>query len=195
MPPSAKAEPPVLAFPDTAAWEAWLAAQPSDSPGVWLKLAKKTARAPSVTKAEAIDAALCRGWIDGQLAPFDADWWLIRFTPRKPRSAWSEINRARALELMAAGRMTPAGQAAIDAAQADGRWEAAYAPQSRAEVPPDLQAALEAEPAAAAFFATLSGANRYAILHRIGQAKRPETRARRVAEFTAMLAEGRTVHG
>jgi uncharacterized protein YdeI (YjbR/CyaY-like superfamily) len=191
----ASPQPPVLSFPDAAAWDAWVEAQPPGSPGVWLKLAKKAAGVPSVSKAEAIDVALCRGWIDGQLAPFDDHWWLIRFTPRRPRSKWSEVNRTRALELIAARRMTPAGQAEIDRARADGRWDAAYAPQSRMEVPPDLQAALEAEPRAAAFFATLKGANRYAVLYRIADAKRPETRARRIRDFVAMLAEGRTIHG
>ena len=118
-------------------------------------------------KAEAIDAALCHGWIDGQLNPYDADWWLIRFTPRKPRSKWSQNNRERAEQLIAAGRMAPRGLAEVEAAKADGRWEAAYASASKAEVPPDLRAALDANPAAAAFFATLTGNNRYAILYRI----------------------------
>jgi uncharacterized protein YdeI (YjbR/CyaY-like superfamily) len=193
--PAAKPELPVLSFLDANAWESWLAEQPPGSPGVWLKLAKKDAPEPSVTKAEAIDGALCHGWIDGQLKPFDAHWWLIRFTPRKPRSKWSEVNRRRAIELMAADRMAPAGRAQVEAARADGRWDAAYLPQSRMEVPADLQAALDAEPRAGAFFATLTGANRYAVLYRIDDAKRPETRARRIAQFTAMLAEGRTLHG
>lgn len=185
---------PILAFADAAAWEAWLAGQPRDSKGVWLKLAKVGAGAASVSKAEAIDGALCHGWIDGQLNPLDEDWWLIRFTPRKPRSQWSERNRTRAIGLMAAGRIAPAGQAEIDAARSDGRWDAAYAPQGSAALPDDLAAALDAEPGARAFFETLGGANRYAILYRVHQAKKPETRAARIARFVAMCARGETLH-
>ncbi len=185
---------PILAFPDAAQFEAWIAAQPADSPGLWLRLAKKGSGVASVGKSEAIDAALCHGWIDGQLDRYDESSWLIRFTPRKARSKWSEVNRKRALELIEAGRMRAAGLAEIERAKADGRWDAAYAPQSRAQVPPDLQAALDANPAAAAFFATLKGANRYAILYRVGDAKRPETRARRIEQFVAILARGETLH-
>jgi len=185
---------PILAFADAAAWEAWLAGQPRDSKGVWLKLAKAGAGAASVSKAEAIDGALCHGWIDGQLNPLDEDWWLIRFTPRKPRSQWSERNRTRAIGLMAAGRIAAAGQAEIDAARSDGRWDAAYAPQGSAVLPDDLAAALDAEPGARAFFETLGGANRYAILYRVHQAKKPETRAARIARFVAMCARGETLH-
>jgi uncharacterized protein YdeI (YjbR/CyaY-like superfamily) len=185
---------PIRAFADLAAWEAWLADQPRSSPGVWLKLAKASAGVASVTKAEAIDGALCHGWIDGQLNPYDDDWWLIRFTPRKPRGKWSEKNRKRATELMAEGRIARAGRAEIDAAKADGRWEAAYAPQGSATVPDDLAAALDAAPTARAFFDTLTGANRYAILYRVHEAKKPETRAARIAKFVAMCARGETVH-
>lgn len=186
---------PIIGFADAAALDHWLAAQPAESAGLWLKLAKKGSGVASVSKAEAIDAALCHGWIDGQLDPYDAAHWLIRFTPRKPRSKWSRINRTRALELVAEGRVRPAGLAQIDAAKADGRWDAAYAPASTAEVPDDLAAALDANPTAAAFFATLTGANRYAILYRIGAVKRAETRARKIADFVAMLARGETLHG
>lgn len=185
---------PILAFPDAAAWEAWLAEQPRGSAGVWLKLAKAGNPAPSVSKPEAIDGALCHGWIDGQLQPYDERWWLVRFTPRKPRSTWSEKNRSRAEELVVAGRIAPAGLAEIDAAWADGRWAAAYPPASTASEPADLAAALDAEPAARAFFDTLTGANRYAILYRIGDAKRPATRAARIAKFVAMCAAGETLH-
>jgi len=185
---------PIRAFADAAAWEAWLAAEPRGSAGVWLKLARQSAGAASVSKAEAIDAALCHGWIDGQLNPFDEAWWLIRFTPRKPRSKWSAKNRRRAEELIAAGRVAPAGLAEIEAAKADGRWQAAYTSQGEATVPDDLAAALDAEPAARAFFDTLTGANRYAILYRIHDAKRPETRAARIAKFVGMCARGETVH-
>ena len=185
---------PIRAFADAAAWEAWLAAQPRDVPGVWLKLAKKSAGAASVSKAEAIDGALCHGWIDGQLNPYDEHWWLIRFTPRKPRSIWSETNRSRAGELIAAGRVAAAGQAEIDAAKADGRWGGAYAPQSTIAMPDDLATALAAEPGARAFFDSLESSNRYAILYRVHEAKKPETRAARIAKFTGMCARGERVH-
>jgi uncharacterized protein YdeI (YjbR/CyaY-like superfamily) len=186
---------PILAFPDAAAFETWLDVQPETSAGLWLKLAKSGSGIASVSKSEAIDAALCHGWIDGQLDKYDEAYWLIRFTPRKARSKWSQVNRARAAELMAAGRIHPRGLAQIEAAKADGRWDAAYAPASKAEVPPDLQAALDHNPKASAFFATLTGANRYAILYRIGAVKRSETRARKIASFIAMLERHETVHG
>ena len=185
---------PVLAFADAAAWEAWLAAQPPGSKGVWLKLAKKGSGIASVSKAQAIDAALCHGWIDGQLQPYDDRAWLVRFTPRKPRSKWSEVNRKRAQELIAEGRMSPAGLAEIEAARSDGRWSQAYAPQRTAEVPADLQSALDAAPAARKLFGELDGANRYAILYRIHDAKKPETRAARIARFVDMLNRGETIH-
>jgi uncharacterized protein YdeI (YjbR/CyaY-like superfamily) len=185
---------PICSFADAAAWAAWLAAEPRNSAGVWLKLAKRSASVASVSKEEAIDAALCHGWIDGQLNPLDEDCWLIRFTPRKPRSKWSANNRKRIEELAVAGRVAPAGLAEIEAARADGRWDAAYASQGKAEVPDDLAAALDAEPAARAFFDKLTGANRYAILYRIHDAKKPETRAARIAKFVAMCARGETLH-
>lgn len=185
---------PVLAFADAGEFDAWLAAQPTGAPGVWLKFAKGGSGMETLSKAEAIDTALCHGWIDGQLQPFDDAWWLTRFTPRKRASKWSEKNRTRAKQLIAEGRMRPAGAAEVAAAQADGRWEKAYAPASTALVPADLQAALDADPAAAAFFATLTGANRYAILYRIGAVQKPETRARKIAEYVAMLARGETLH-
>jgi uncharacterized protein YdeI (YjbR/CyaY-like superfamily) len=186
---------PILGFRDAAAFDAWLDAQPADSPGLWLKLSKQGSGVVSLSRAEAIDAALCHGWIDGQLDPYDSACWLIRFTPRKRASKWSEKNRTRAIELIAAKRMRPAGLAQVDAAKADGRWEVAYASARTAEVPPDLQAALDSNPKAAAFFATLKGANRYAILYRIGAVKKAETRARKIADFVAMLERGETVHG
>ena len=192
--PEMRAGLPILPFVDAAAFEAWLAAAPADSPGLWLKLAKDGAGCASLSKAEAIDAALCHGWIDGQLHPYDECWWLTRFTPRKRQSKWSQKNRERAEQLMAEGRISAAGRAAIDAAKADGRWDAAYASASRIEVPEDLRAALDANPEAAAFFATLTGANRYAVLYRIGAVKKPETRARKIADFVAMLARHETLH-
>lgn len=186
---------PVLAFADRDGFERWLAAQPEDAAGAWLKLPKKSAGVSGLTKAEAIDAALCHGWIDGQLDKYDERYWLIRFTPRTPRSKWSQVNKRRAAELLAEGRMRPSGVAQIEAAKSDGRWDAAYAPASSAQVPADLQAALDANPQAAKFFAALKGANRYAILYRIGSVKRPETRARKIAEYVAMLKRGETIHG
>jgi uncharacterized protein YdeI (YjbR/CyaY-like superfamily) len=186
---------PIMAFPDASALERWLEAEHANAKGFWLKLAKAGSGRVSVTKTEAIDAALCHGWIDGQLDKYDDAHWLIRFTPRKARSKWSRLNRTRSTELIEAGRMRPAGLAQVEAAKADGRWEAAYAPASTAEVPADLQAALDQNPDAAAFFETLSGANRYAILYRIGAVKKPETRARKIADFVAMLERHETVHG
>jgi uncharacterized protein YdeI (YjbR/CyaY-like superfamily) len=186
---------PIMAFEDLAALLRWLEEQPASSPGLWIKFAKAGSGIPGVSKSEAIDAALCHGWIDGQLDKYDDKHWLIRFTPRKARSKWSQVNRARAIELIDAGRMRASGLAQIDAAKADGRWDAAYAPASKAEVPPDLQAALDQDPEAAAFFATLTAANRYAILYRIGTVKKPETRARKIADFIGMLKRRETVHG
>ncbi len=186
---------PILAFADPARLGAWLEAQPAGGAGFWLKLAKKGSGMASVSKAEAVGLALCHGWIDGQLDKYDAESWLIRFTPRRPRSKWSKVNAERAEALIADGRMRRAGIAEVEAAKADGRWVAAYAPQSRAEVPEDLQAALDACPKAKAFFGTVKGANRYAVLYRIGAVKKPETRARKIAVFVAMLERGETVHG
>jgi uncharacterized protein YdeI (YjbR/CyaY-like superfamily) len=190
-----RADLPILAFADARGFAAWLEAQGPLAPGLWLKLAKKGAPQRTLAKSEATDIALCHGWIDGQLDAFDDHYWLIRFTPRKPRSKWSELNRKRAAQLLEEGRMRPAGLAQIENAKADGRWDVAYAPASRAEPPPDLAAALEANPKAAAFFTTLTGANRYAILYRIGAVKTPEARARKIAQFVAMLERGETLHG
>uniref|UniRef100_B0T607 Bacteriocin-protection protein n=1 Tax=Caulobacter sp. (strain K31) TaxID=366602 RepID=B0T607_CAUSK len=185
---------PILGFASSADWEAWLAAQPADSPGLWLKLAKSGSGVSSVSKPEAIEGALIHGWIDGQLETYDDRFWLTRFTPRKARSKWSANNRATALALIAAGRMAPAGQAQVDAAQADGRWDAAYAPQSRAEVPDDLAAALDASPAAKALFDRLDAANRYAVLYRVHDARTDKTRAARIDKFVTMLARGETIY-
>ena len=184
---------PILAFPDASSFEAWLAAERRTSKGVWLKLAKKGVA--GIAKPDAIDAALCHGWIDGQQDRYDDTHWPTRFTPRKRTSRWSEINRTRALELIAAGRMQAAGLAEIDAAKADGRWDATYAPASAAQVPPDLQAALVTSPDASQFFTTLKGANRYAVLYRIAAVKRPETRAGKIAQFVQMLERRETVYG
>jgi uncharacterized protein YdeI (YjbR/CyaY-like superfamily) len=185
---------PIVAFDDAAAWEAWLADQPRDHAGVWVRLAKAGNAASRLTKTQSVDGALIHGWIDGQLNPYDDAWWLTRFTPRKARSRWSEKNRARAIELIAQGRMSPAGQAEIDAAKADGRWDAAYAPQSTATVPDDLATALDADPAARAVFDALDSANRYAILYRVQDANTSKTRAARIAKYVAMCAAGETLH-
>lgn len=186
---------PVLAFAQPRAWAAWLASHHADTAGVWLRLAKKDSGIPSVTYAQALEVALAWGWIDGQKQAHDATAWLQRFTPRGPRSIWSKINRDKALALIAAGEMKPAGLAEVERAKRDGRWEAAYASQSRSTVPEDLAAALEASPRAAAFFGTLDSANRYAILFRLHTAKKPETRARRLALFLGMLERGEKIHG
>ncbi|HEX4807050.1 MAG TPA: YdeI/OmpD-associated family protein [Conexibacter sp.] len=188
------AELPILPFASAAAWAAWLEAEHARAAGVWLQLAKKDSGIATVTYAEALDVALCFGWIDGQVRRFDAAFYLQRFTPRKRGSRWSKINVGHAERLIAAGRMRPAGLAQVEAARADGRWQDAYHGQRSAAVPPDLQAALDANPAAAAFFATLRGANRYAILYRVQDAKRPQTRARRIERFVTMLARGETLH-
>jgi len=185
---------PVLDFIDAEAWETWLATHGGNVAGVWLKIAKAGNAASSLTKAQAIDGALCHGWIDGQIDKYDEAWFLTRFTPRKRTSKWSENNRKRAEQLAADGRVAPAGLAEIEAAKADGRWDTAYAPASTAAEPEDLTAALDAAPVARAFFDTLTGANRYAILYRVQTAKKPETRATRIAKFVEMCARGETVH-
>ena len=185
---------PVLAFATASEWEAWLAAQPPKSPGLWLKLAKQGSGVPSLSKKEAIDGALCHGWIDGQLQKFDDRQWLIRFTPRSAKSRWSDINRVRAEELIADGRMSAAGFEQVSRAKADGRWAAAYAPQGRAVVPDDLQAALDRDPAAKAFFSRLDSANRYAVLHRLGTIAKPSARAARLEKYVQMLARGESIH-
>ena len=181
---------PVIPFESQAAWEAWLAEHHATANGVWVKIAKKASGIPTVTHAEALEAALCYGWIDGQRNRFDDRWFIQRFTPRRSRSKWSKINRAHAEQLISQGRMQPAGLREVERARADGRWDAAYDAPSVATVPDDLQRALDESPAAAAFFATLDGRNRFAILYQVQDAKRPETRARRIEKFVAMLGEG-----
>ena len=185
---------PVMTFESTDAWDAWLAAHHADSPGLWLKIAKKGAAGRTVSYSDALDVALCHGWIDGQKGRHDDEYWLQRFTPRKPGSNWSKINTERAAALIASGRMRPAGLREVERAQADGRWEQAYESQSRVTVPEDLARALAANERARAFFATLDSANRYAILYRIGTAKKPETRAKRIDTFVAMLSEHKKIH-
>ena len=185
---------PVVGFESTDAWDAWLAGHHADSPGLWLKIAKKGSAGRSISYYDALDVALCHGWIDGQKGRHDDDYWLQRFTPRKPGGKWSKINTERAEALIASGRMRPAGLREVERARADGRWEQAYESQSRVTVPEDLARALAANERAGAFFATLDSANRYAILYRIGTAKRPETRAKRIDTFVAMLSEHKKIH-
>jgi len=177
-----------------AAWETWLEAHHADERGVWLKFAKKGTGVTTVDYGQALDVALCFGWIDGQVQRFDETYYLQRFTPRTKRSRWSKINREHVARLEKEKRMRPAGLAAVEAAKADGRWDAAYDSASTATVPDDLQAELDANPKAAEFFATLSSANRYAILYQIQDAKRPETRARRIAKYVGMCERGEKVH-
>lgn len=185
---------PVLPFASQKDWEKWLAEHHQTSKGLWLKIAKKDAGVDTVTYAEALDGALCYGWIDGQKGALDDRFWLQKFTQRGPRSKWSKINRDKAEALIEAGRMKPAGLAAIEQARSDGRWEQAYDSQSKASVPEDFQKELDRNPEAAAFFATLDSANRYAVLYRIHEAKKPETRARRIEKFIGMLNRGEKVH-
>jgi uncharacterized protein YdeI (YjbR/CyaY-like superfamily) len=185
---------PVLVFASLSDWEQWLAGPGAASGGIWLKFAKAGAHNPTLSKKEAIEGALCHGWIDGQLAKFDEHYFLTRFTPRRATSKWSEVNRDTAERLIAEGRMTSAGLAEVERAKADGRWQAAYAPASRAEPPPDLIAALAKNAKARGMFDALDGANRYAIIWRVGDAKRPETRAKRINDYVAMLARGETIH-
>jgi uncharacterized protein YdeI (YjbR/CyaY-like superfamily) len=189
---SAVTEEPILFFASREGWRAWLEHHHGDDAGVWLKIAKKGRGIDSVSHLEALDVALCFGWIDAVRHAHDDDYFLQRFTPRRPRSKWSQRNRDKAEALIAAGEMHPAGLAEVERAKADGRWDAAYEPQSRATVPDDLQAALDANPAAAETFAGLNRQNRYAILFRLRDAKRPETRARRLERFVAMLEAGET---
>jgi len=181
-------------FADPAAFEAWLEEHHGSSDGLWIKFAKKASGIPSVTYKQVLAVALAYGWIDGQVKRIDDDWYRQRWTPRRARSVWSKINRAAAEAMIERGEMKPAGLAEVERAKADGRWERAYDSPKTATVPDDLRAALDAEPAAARLFDELDGNNRYAILHRIQDAKRPETRARRIARFVAMLARGETLH-
>jgi uncharacterized protein YdeI (YjbR/CyaY-like superfamily) len=189
-----KPELPTIEFPEPSAWERWLEEHHDSSPGVWVKIARKGAPAATVDYPQALEQAIRYGWIDGQKRGYDEHYWLQRFTPRGPRSKWSQVNRDKALELIAQNRMKPAGLAQFDAAGRDGRLDEAYEPQSRATVPDDFRQALDQNPAAAEFFATLKGANRYAFLYRLHHVKKPEARARRIAAYIEMLRDGRTFH-
>lgn len=185
---------PIIAFESEAAWEKWLEENHAISPGLWLKIAKKHAGHASVYYPEALNVALCFGWIDGQKGKFDEQFYLQKFTPRRPKSIWSRINCEKVTALIAQGKMREAGLREIERAKADGRWEAAYESQSKIGIPEDFQAALNENPEAKAFFATLNSANRYAILFRITTAKKAETRQKNIEKFIAMLNKGEKLH-
>ena len=188
-----KAEQPVLFFATPAELDAWMDEHAEESDGIWLKFAKKASGIKSVVYAEAVEIALCHGWIDGQVKRLDDHHYLQRFTPRRVRSKWSKINREKAERLITEGRMRPRGLREVDRAKEDGRWHDAYGSSTTATVPDDFQAALDAEPAAAEFFENLGSTKRYSFLYRIDDAKRPETRAKRIAEYVALLREGKTL--
>ncbi|MFJ7103395.1 YdeI/OmpD-associated family protein [Streptomyces albogriseolus] len=186
---------PVLGFGTQEDFEAWLEEHQGDAEGLWLKIPRKGSGLPGVDYATALESALCFGWIDGHKRSLDETHWIQRFTPRRARSRWSAVNRRKALELIERGRMRPAGLREVERAKADGRWEPAYASQRTATVPDDLRAALDAAPVGAReFFDALDSRNRYAILHRIEEAKRAQTRAARIEKFVAMLAAGEKLH-
>ncbi|HWW04435.1 YdeI/OmpD-associated family protein [Collimonas sp.] len=188
------AELPIQLFDQQKDWAAWLKKNHDKASGVWLRLAKKNSDRGSVSYQEALELALCYGWIDGQKKSDDEDYWLQKFTPRSARSIWSKINRDKALLLIETGRMAPPGLKEVERAQSDGRWDAAYDSASSSTVPADFQAALDASPRAQAFFATLNGSNRYAVLFRIQTAKKAETRAKRIQDFTHMLERHEKLH-
>ena len=190
----AKPELPKLSFPSQKAWERWLKANHQKSPGIWLQIAKKSSGIASVTYAEALDVALCWGWIDAIKKSFDADSFLQRFTPRGPKSIWSTRNQEHVARLIKAGRMQPSGQAEIDRAKADGRWDRAYGGSKTMEFPPDLLAAIEAEPKALALFETLNAQNRFSLAFRTHNMKTPAGRARKIAGFVEMLKRGETIY-
>jgi uncharacterized protein YdeI (YjbR/CyaY-like superfamily) len=185
---------PTLVSKNQKAWATWLDRNHGKSAGVWLRMAKKSSGLPSVSHGEALEVALCYGWIDGQARGTDENTWVQKFTPRGKKSTWSKINRQKALALIEAGQMKPAGLEEIERAKKDGRWEAAYDSPRNAAVPDDLQAALDGNARAKAFFATLNGQNRYAVLFRIQTAKKAETRARKIQQFVEMLAKGERLH-
>lgn len=185
---------PELLLPDADAWRAWLAANHATSRGVWLVQHKKGGAVTSLTYEQALDHALCFGWVDGQIGRRDEGSYVTRFTPRGPKSKWSKLNVANIERLEAAGLMTDAGRAVVESAKADGRWEMAYAGQATAEVPADLAGAIAANPEAQAMFEALTSVNRYAIIYRLGTVKKPETRARKIAEYVDMLARHETIY-
>jgi uncharacterized protein YdeI (YjbR/CyaY-like superfamily) len=185
---------PILTFTSQTEWESWLKLNGSMTTAAWLRLAKKSADQPTLSYAEALESALCHGWIDGQKKAESEHYWLQRFTPRTAKSIWSKINKAKAEALIVAGKMQPAGMREIERAKQDGRWDAAYSSASTSTVPADLQKALDSNKKAKEFFATLNSQNRYAILFRIQNVKKAETRARKIAQFVEMLAHGEKLH-
>ncbi|HJT59531.1 MAG TPA: YdeI/OmpD-associated family protein [Ktedonobacteraceae bacterium] len=185
---------PIILFATQQDWEDWLAEHYTDTDGVWLKLAKKATGIASVNYSDALDSALCYGWIDGQKASFDDQHWLQKFTPRRPKSMWSKVNCDRATALIAQGRMQPSGLKQVELAKANGRWERAYESQSSITIPADFQSELDKNAKAKDFFSTLDSANRYAILWRVHNAKRPETRAARIQKFIEMLSNNQKIH-
>ena len=184
----------VLSFDTQQDWEVWLKVHHADTKGIWLKIAKKEARAPSVSYAEALEGALCYGWIDGQKAAFDDKYWLQKFTQRGAKSIWSKVNCGKAEALIAEGRMQPAGLRQVELAKSDGRWERAYESQSKITIPADFQSELDKNPKAKDFFSTLDSANRYAFLFRIHAAKKPETRSAKIQKFVEMLNQQQKLH-
>lgn len=185
---------PIISFDTQHHWDVWLEENHAAARGIWLKIAKKDTGARSVSYAQALESALCYGWIDGQKAGFDEQYWLQKFTPRGPRSIWSKVNCEKAMALIAEGKIQPAGLQQVELAQADGRWDSAYASQSTISIPDDLQTELDNDAEARAFFSTLDSANRYAILWRIHTAKKPQTRAARIRKFVDMLAKHEKLH-
>ena len=183
-----------LLLEDQAAWLSWLRKNHAASSGVWLRIARKSADARSVSYLQAVDAALCFGWIDGQKKGGDERYWLQRFTPRSAKSIWSKINREKAIRLIARGQMNAAGMREVERAKRDGRWEGAYDSPGGAAIPADFQAVLNKTPRAKAFFATLDSRNRYAVLFRIQTARKAETRARRIKQFAGMLSQHKKIH-
>jgi uncharacterized protein YdeI (YjbR/CyaY-like superfamily) len=185
---------PIISFASQAEWGAWLAQNHGQSTGLWLKLAKKDSGIPSVTYEQAVESALCYGWIDGLKKSFDHQFWLQKFTPRGAKSIWSKINVEKVERLIASGQMQPAGLTTVEAAKLDGRWEQAYDSQKTVAMPDDFQAALDANPKAKAFYTTLNSSSRYSFLFRIQTAKKAETRAKRIEQFIAMLERGEKIH-
>jgi uncharacterized protein YdeI (YjbR/CyaY-like superfamily) len=191
---SAEEDDKTIRFASAAEWERWLEDNHGDRDGVWIKMAKKASGVDSVRYPEVLESALCYGWIDGRREALDERFFLQRFTPRRARSKWSRINRETAERLISEGRMRPSGLAEVERAKADGRWHAAYESQARSRIPEDLERELDARPTAKASFERLSSQNRYAILYRLADAKRAQTRERRLAKFVAMLEVGETIH-
>jgi uncharacterized protein YdeI (YjbR/CyaY-like superfamily) len=184
---------PIVELKGQGEWRRWLSANHDRIAGAWLKLAKKGSPSKTISHSEALEEALCFGWIDGQARTFDEHFYLIRFTPRRGKSVWSQINREKAERLIAEGRMQRSGLAQVEAAKADGRWDAAYPAQSKATVPDDFRRALEENPKAGEFFATLTGSARYAFLYRLHHVRAPERRAKRIADYIGRLSEGKTL--